>query len=204
MYLNRSISSVWVFIITTGFALTALNGCDGLSKKKPLGDLEYSLLDQDSSSVVFPEEYSGKVMLVGYVYTHCPDICPIITYNMRDIQEAISDNDPFMLVSISFDPERDSPEILKDYAQNYRVDQTNWTFLTGKKTDIDSLLLDLEISTLKSPTRFTDDNEPIYFIDHSDKVTLIDKDGFIRKTYVGSELNSEEAIQDIKLLLEEM
>ncbi len=181
----------------------AVTGCDDLGIEKSLDDVRYHLVDQDSSAVDFPENYNGKIMLVGYVYTHCPDICPLITYNMRDIQRALSDEDEFMLVSVSFDPERDSPEILYDYAQNYNVDQSNWRFLTGDKEPVFSLLETLEISTVKTPTRFREDGTPVYYIDHTDRVTLIDDRGNIRKTYNGSGLDTDEVIADIKKLLQE-
>lgn len=193
-----------VFIVlAVGVASFAISGCDRLAIEKSLNGMEYLLVDQDSSDVKFPEMYSGKIMLVGYVYTHCPDICPLITYNMRDIQRALPDEEEFMLVSLSFDPERDSPEILYEYAQNYRLDQSNWRFLTGNKNIVFSLLETLNISTVKTPTRFREDGSPVYFIDHSDRVTLVDGDGNIRRNYNGSEMNTDEVITDIQSLLDE-
>lgn len=200
MQKNTSLFYVWL-ILATGIVLGTIPGCDSLSIKQSLSGEEYILLDQDSSSVSFPDSYEGKVMLVGYVYTHCPDICPMITYNMRDVQRALPDEDDFMLVSVSFDPERDSPEILKDYAQNYRVDESNWRFLTGKKSEVEELLETIGIITVKTPTRFTEENKPLYFIDHTDRVTLIDRDGNVRKHYLGSEFKLEEIKEDILKLL---
>ena len=190
-----------MLLITAGIVAMAISGCDRLSVKDTMAGEEYSLLDQFDSQITFPEEYTGNVMLVGYVYTHCPDICPVITYNMRDVQRELDDEDDFMLVSISFDPDRDTPEILYQYADNYRINQANWRFLTGEKSNVDSLLEKLGIATVKTPTRFDENNTPIYFIDHTDRVTLIDREGNIRKHYNGSELNSDEAIEDIRQLL---
>lgn len=183
-------------------ALTLIS-CDRLSVEKPLAGSDYLLLDQYGEEIDFPDSYAGNVMLVGYVYTHCPDICPLITYNMRDIQQAMAGKEGFMLVSITFDPERDTPEILYDYANNYRLDQSNWRMLTGQKNVIDRALEDLEIRTLKTPTKFTENGTPQYFIDHTDKVTLIDAAGNIRNTYSGSEMNGEQIIEDIHTLLTE-
>lgn len=190
-------------MITAGIVFSTISGCDKLSIKKSLDDVKYQLIDQTHTDVSFPDSYSGKVMLVGYVYTHCPDICPMITYNMRDIQRELPEEEDFILVSISFDPDRDSPEILYDYAENYRLDQSNWRLLTGNKSEVESLLEILEISTVKTPTRFTEDNTPVYFIDHTDRVTLIDRKGNIRIHYMGSELNPEEVAADIRILLNE-
>ena len=188
-------------VIAAGIVLGTLSACDDLSIKQSISDEEYLLVDQDSSSVAFPDSYKGKVMLVGYVYTHCPDICPMITYNMRDVQRALPDETDFMLVSISFDPDRDSPSILKDYAENYRLDEDNWRLLTGQRSEVEAALETLRISTVKTPTRFLEDGRAIYFIDHTDRVTLIDRDGNIRKNYLGSEFDPEEVTADVIRLL---
>lgn len=202
MFTRRTLFSIW-FTIAAGIVLGTFSGCDSLAVKQSLSEDEFILVDQDSSSVSFPEAYSGKVMLVGYVYTHCPDICPMITYNMRDVQRALPDQDDFMLISVSFDPERDTPEILKDYANNYRLDQSNWKLLTGNKSEVESLLETLSIITVKTPTRFTEEDKPVYFIDHTDRVTLLDREGNVRKHYSGSEFNADEVKNDILRLLQD-
>lgn len=200
---NRRQNISIILLISAGLAQLFQSGCDRLDVKQSLQDETYSLVDQAGSTVQFPEQFSGNVLLVGYVYTHCPDICPVITYNMRDIQEALPEEDDFMLVSISFDPERDTPEVLKEYAANYRIDQQNWRFLTGETETIDRVLEKLEIKTLKTPTQFTDDGTSQYFIDHSDKVSLVDKKGNVRNSYIASELDEEKILSDIHKLLTE-
>ncbi len=188
------ILSVWVLLL-------AVSGCDRLSVKDTLEGEEYILMNQFHEEISFPADVQGKVVLVGYVYTHCPDICPIITFNMRDIQQELAGRNDFMLISISFDPQRDTPEVLSEYASNYRLDQNNWQLLTGEPQNVESVLKRLKIGTLKSPTRFTESGTPVYFIDHTDRVTLIDEKGQIRKNYTGSELNKNEVVNDILVLL---
>jgi len=198
--MNRFVVSMAIVI---GLAVTLLTGCDRLSVKKSMADESFELIDQDGAAIQFPDAYEGNVLLVGYVYTHCPDICPMITYNMRDVQRELPDEDEFMLVSLSFDPKRDSPEILHDYAENYNLNQQNWRFLTGNTQEVDKALKTLEIKTLKSPTTFKEDGTQQYFIDHTDRVTLIDRNGNVRNTYVGSKMNQEQIISDIHKLLTE-
>lgn len=194
-------NSYWKILLPAVLLLMgSLSACDRLAVKKSMAGSDFVLVDQYGEEISFPDEYKGNVILVGYVYTHCPDICPMITYNMRDIQRELVDEENFMLVSISFDPARDTPEIMYDYANNYRLDQANWRLLTGNSESINSALDELEIRTLKTPTRFTDSG-PQYFIDHTDKVTLIDGRGNIRSTYSGSEMNTERIIADIHTLL---
>jgi protein SCO1 len=203
--INRAVQIKYrSLLVVAGIALLVFPACDQLSVKKSLDGHSYQLLDQQSHDITFPASFEGRVMLVGYVYTHCPDICPMITYNMRDIQRAFPDEERFMLVSISFDPDRDTPEMLYDYANNYRLDQNNWRLLTGEKTHVEELLKTLEISTVKTPTRFTEDQKPVYFIDHTDRVTLIDHKGNVRRTYPGSDLREDVVIEDIRKLLDRM
>lgn len=196
------ISSIGLTILTAGL-LTAVSGCDRLAVRDTLEGEEFRLTDQFGEEIFFPEKYLGEVLLVGYVYTHCPDICPIITYNMRDVQRALADEEGFRLISISFDPDRDTPQVLYEYANNYRLDQANWSLLTGDRREVEAVLEKLRISTVKTPSRFTEENIPIYFIDHTDRVTIIDRRGQIRRNYLGSEFDPEEVISDARVLLNE-
>lgn len=189
--------------IVAALALIFLaTGCDRLAVEDTLTE-DYTLTNQFGEQVSLPGDYSGKVLIVGYVYTNCPDICPMITYNMRDLQREFPGEEDFHLISISFDPERDSPEVLHSYAESYNIDQGNWSMLTGDSKEVDEVLEKLGIATVKTPTRFTEDNKAVYFIDHTDKVSLIDKKGQVRNHYLGSELDTETVIEDIKTLLTE-
>lgn len=178
-------------------------GCDRLKVQGTLSGEEYLLKNQHDTDIHFPSDFEGKVMLVGYVYTHCPDICPLITFNMRDIQNEFESDDNLLLISVSFDPDRDTPDVLSDYASNFRLNQENWQLLTGDKNVVESLLSKLNISTVKTPTRFTESGTPVYFIDHTDRITLIDNKGQIRKHYPGSELDKDQVVNDIRILLKE-
>lgn len=177
-------------------------GCDRLAVEDTLTE-DYTLTNQFGEQVSFPDDFSDKVLVVGYVYTNCPDICPMITYNMRDLQREFPEDQDFHLISISFDPERDTPEVLRSYAESYNVDQSNWSMLTGETSVVNEVLDKLSIATVKTPTRFTENNKAVYFIDHTDKVSLIDKKGQVRNHYLGSELDTETVIEDIKTLLTE-
>lgn len=181
--------------------LISVTGCDRLSVKDNLNDAQFELVDHRGDTVTFPDDFSGKAILAGYVYTHCPDICPMITFNMRDVEQALDSEDLYFL-SISFDPDRDTPEILADYVKTYQLDDSRWSMLTGDRKTISILLERLNIVTVKTPSRFTDSGNRVYFIDHTDRVTLIDKDGNIRRNYMGSELSSNEVIEDIRALME--
>ena len=85
----------------------------------------------------FDDCIKGKVVAVNFIYTTCPDACPLETARMTEVQQILGDRvgkDVFFY-SITIDPEIDTPEVLADYAQRYRVGP-GWTFLTGREADI--------------------------------------------------------------------
>ena len=77
-------------------------------------------------------------MVIELIYTHCVDICPLETARLAQVQKMLGDRvgKDIFFYSISIDPTRDTPEVLKAYAEKYHVGP-GWTFLTGKKEDID-------------------------------------------------------------------
>ena len=100
------------------------------------------LLDQDGREVRFyTDALRGKIVLISFIYTSCTDICPILMSHLSDVQNSLGDRfgkDVFF-VSISVDPEDDTPEELKEYAERYET-KPGWTFLTGPKKDVDAVI----------------------------------------------------------------
>lgn len=83
----------------------------------------------------FDDVIKDKVVAINFIYTHCPDTCPLETAQLVRVQKLMGDRlgkDVFFY-SISIDPERDTPEVLKEYKERFKA---KWTFLTGKKSDI--------------------------------------------------------------------
>jgi cytochrome oxidase Cu insertion factor (SCO1/SenC/PrrC family) len=97
------------------------------------------LLTQDGKPVRFYSDMlQGKVVLISFIYTNCTEICPILMPNLVRIQELLGNRSvrDVSLISISVDPEDDTPEELKEYGEKYGA-KPGWTFLTGKKENID-------------------------------------------------------------------
>lgn len=92
------------------------------------------------------EQLNGKVAVVGFIYTHCPDICPMLTAQMRQLQNLLAHagllGDKAVLVSITVDPERDTPEVLARYAEQFGADPAAWHFLTGDLTTVRQAVVD--------------------------------------------------------------
>jgi protein SCO1/2 len=97
------------------------------------------LVTQDGKPVRFYTDIlKGKVVLISFVYTNCTDVCPILMPNLAEIQDGLGDRfgRDVHFVSISVDPEDDTPEELKEYGAKYGA-KPGWTFLTGKKENVD-------------------------------------------------------------------
>ena len=96
---------------------------------------------QDGRTLRFYDDVlKGKIVLINFFFTDCDAVCPLMTENLARVQELLGDRvgkDIFM-VSISLEPEHDTPAVLAAYAKTYGVGP-GWLFLTGKKTDIDLL-----------------------------------------------------------------
>lgn len=188
-----------LFLLLIISLLTA-GGCDRLSVKESLSGFEVELINQQGETVHFPESFRGETILVGFIYTHCPDICPLTTLNMKEVEQQIDDPDAHF-IGISMDPIRDTPEVLSDYARNYGLNPSRWSLLTGEREEVRKLLERLDVIARRTPMRVTDSGRQIYFIDHSDKVSLLDGSGNIRQNYPGSELQGDDVLADMERLL---
>ena len=138
---------------------------------------EFKLID-DTSKIFLPEEFAGKWNILFFGFTYCPDICPLTMKQMSDVKESLgeySDNLRFFLVSV--DPDRDQPENLRVYLDNF---DKNFKGLTG---EIDQIY---KFSTQVNAPFFPVVNspEPNYTVDHSGSLILISPEakyaGFFR------------------------
>ena len=133
----------------------------------------FSFTNQDGKTIS-NKDFEGKVYLVEFFFTTCPTICPRMNKNLVDIQNNFPNNNEFGIASFTINPEYDTPEILKAYAENYGVTNQNWHFLTGDKNAIYDL-------ANKGFNLYAEQVEgaPGGF-EHSGNFALIDKKGFIR------------------------
>lgn len=195
---NTTLKTLTLFISL----ITLLNGCgSNLPIEDDLGKKNYTLVNQSSSNFTFPNDIKDKVIVAGYIFTNCPDICPLTTNNMRLLQERVKKDGitDVHFVAISFDPLVDTPEVLKSYAEVRDIDLGNWTFLTGEEKEISRMMKDIGIVAVPGDTSKVGDKDVIFYI-HTDRISLIDKDYKIRKHYPGSSLNIEEIYSDLKTL----
>jgi cytochrome oxidase Cu insertion factor (SCO1/SenC/PrrC family) len=114
----------------------------GSDQERPLEGIKefravppFSLTERDGRRISL-SDLKGKVWIVNFIYTNCPDTCPIQSAQMRQILEDFENEKDLRLVSITVDPARDTPEVLSEYARRFSADPARWLFLTGDKEAI--------------------------------------------------------------------
>ncbi len=95
----------------------------------------FSFTDQNGKTIT-NKDFEDKVYVVEFFFTTCPSICPIMTENMIKIQDEFLGNPKVAIASFSIDPVQDTPEVLKEYAQNKGITKPQWHLLTGDKEKI--------------------------------------------------------------------
>ncbi len=185
------------------FACLIFTSCKaGLEELEDLNKHSYNLLNQDSNKVQFPKIIEGKIAVVGYIFSNCVDVCPLTTNNMRLIQEKLNRENISNIdfVSISFDPDVDKPSVLKSFAKVRELNLENWHFLTSSKETIDSLMDNVGMVIIKSDSTIYENGLKTYYYIHTDRIQLIDQNGILRRNYIGSKINIDEIVNDIKIL----
>ena len=122
--MNQLAASALVFVLLAGQALAG----DKSEKLPDIGPAPaFSLMSQDGEPVSLGD-LRGKVVAVTFIYTQCPDICPLLTQKMVEVQDALSGDfgGKIRFVSITLDPEHDTPAVLKDYAQFWGAKPEGW------------------------------------------------------------------------------
>ena len=104
-------------------------------------DLE--VIDQNGKRLRFYSDVlKGRVVLINFIFTNCQDACPLVTHKLNQVRSLMAEvvRDEVWFVSISVDPERDTPEAMKAFAKKQRVDESRWLFLTGPKQNLDFIV----------------------------------------------------------------
>ena len=143
-------------------------------------------------------EMKGHVTVYDFIFTHCGGTCPMMTAQMRRLTKRIDKDAAVRFVSITVDPQRDTPEVLRAYANRFRNDP-RWIFVTGNREDI----IRLSVEGFKLAAGGTQQTlaEPLL---HSSKFAVADKDGVIREYYGGTDGDAPEHVaQTVRELLAE-
>lgn len=155
----------------------------------------FSLVTQDGAALTLAD-LRGKVVVVTFIYTSCVDTCPVLTAKMALLQNSLGADfgRRVHFVSISVDPERDTPEVLTQYAATYQANLAGWSFLTGKPGDVWPLVR--RYGLYLQPIAVGD-------VDHSFLTSIVDQRGALRVQYLGTRFDPDEMRRDIQSLLRE-
>lgn len=159
---------------------------------------EFRFVNQDST-IVTPATFRDKIYVADFFFTTCPTICPKMKKQMKRVYEEYKGNEEVAFLSHSIDPNHDSVEVLKNYARDLGVGNTQqWHFVTGKRTEIYQIAKDHYMVPAHQ-----DPSAPGGVV-HSGAFILVDKKRRIRGYYEGTKEKSvDELIRDIEVLLDE-
>jgi protein SCO1/2 len=157
---------------------------------------DFTLTTQDGKPFRL-SSLQGKIVLVSFVFTTCSGTCPATTHRMILAAEELAKAgllDKVHLLSITLDPARDKPAVLRDYMRLYDIDAKHWTFLTGSQKAINKVLSDWGMWV-----RPLADGR----LDHPSRVFLLDKRGRLREIYDLQFFRPRWVREDVQLLVNE-
>jgi protein SCO1/2 len=168
-------------------------GNERLSKIGPAP--EFALTTQDNARLSL-RDLRGKVVAITFIYASCADTCPLLTAKLAGLQGRLGPafGPKVFFVSVTVDPERDTPEALKRYAQAHGAKPAGWAFLTGTPVEIGDVEKRYGVFAKKNPRGD---------VDHTFLTSLIDRDGILRVQYLGVRFDPAELLADVRSLLRE-
>jgi len=145
----------------------------------------------------------GRIWVADLIFTRCPGPCLKLTRNLVSLQNQFTPEQLVQFVSLTADPEFDTPDVLNTYAQRFGADGRRWHFLTGPRTDINrAATQQLLLAVQEKAPAERETNDDLYL--HSTKWVLIDATGRLRAVYEGTDPHSvRAAARDIRRLLRE-
>ena len=171
----------------------------------PLGEaVDGKVVDMNGKATTLHEVMDDRLVLMGFIYTHCPDVngCPLASYVMKQVQAKLVEDgelkDKVTLVSLSFDPELDTPGAMKKYSHHFRREGFDWRFLTtGSERDLQPILDGYGQFRAKY---YNEDGSYSGSMSHVLRVYLIDRQKRIRNIYSAGFLHADTVINDLKTI----
>ena len=155
-------------------------------------------VDQDGKKLRFGV-FKGAPVVMTFIYTRCPlpTFCPLMDRHFAQMQGTLK-SDPALarvhLVTVSFDPQADTPPVLKQHATALGADPRRWTFLTGDRDEIDRFAGRFGVSVSRAP------NDP-RDITHNLRTVIVDADGRLVKSYTGNDWTPDQVVTDVRAMM---
>jgi protein SCO1 len=157
---------------------------------------EFQLINQDGKNFG-SVDLRGKIWIADFIYTTCPGPCPMISSRMSELQRPLEKTDVH-LVSFTVDPSKDTPEVLRTYAERLQAEPGRWDFLTGPQ----STIYNLSLNGFKLAVSDGSDAKGVPV--HSTRMILVDRHGAIRGYYDAAEADTvTKLVADTSHLLRE-
>ena len=159
------------------------------------------------------DDIAGKVVVASFIYTHCQDICPVVSMRMQALQQRLREQGlltgRIQLLSFTVDPARDTPAVLRAYAAARDADSDAWRFLSGPEETVIPLIVEgfrLGVEALPPQASGHDQSATVddpadYEVMHSGRLVLIDWRGRVRAYYDVAATDIERVVRDIQSLL---
>jgi len=158
---------------------------------------QFKLLDTRGRTVRL-SDYRGQAVILAFIFTTCPGVCPLISHQMAVLQSSLKAEGLFpgkaRLISVTVDPKTDTAAVLADYARSYGADAAGWSFLRETPERLRPVLESYQEWTKRVPK---------LWIDHPARIYLLDPNGNIREIYSLAFFNEKQALIDIRVLLSE-
>jgi protein SCO1/2 len=133
---------------------------------RPLADFEFT---ERNGEKVKLSDLAGKIVVVNFFFANCPGSCRQFTTTIAGLQEEFKDAPDVRFVSVTVDPEKDTPDALSKYADQFHADKQRWWFVNAPMRETQELGRSLQVSVLGTT--------------HTDEMVLLDRDGVIRGAY---------------------
>lgn len=164
-----------------------------LSRIGPAPD--FALTAQDGRRLALAD-LRGTVVAVTFIYASCADTCPLLTAKLVGVQQRL---EPALrararFVAITVDPDRDTPAVLRSYAEGHGARPPGWAFLTGTREEIQEVARGYGVFLRRNPEGD---------VDHTFLTSLVDGDGVLRVQYLGVRFDPAEFLRDLRALLRE-
>jgi len=178
-------------------AVVALAHQPGRDARLPtIGPAPTFVLTTTAGSRLALTDLHGKVVAVTFIYATCTDTCPLLTSKLAGIQRRLGKDRAAnaAFVAITVDPDRDTPTVLRNYAQAQGADVPGWAFLTGTPAEIQDVVRRYGVFARKTARGD---------VDHTFLTSLVDAKGALRVQYMGVRFDPDEMLRDLRALLAE-
>jgi protein SCO1/2 len=192
---------VWAAVLVLGIGAFAAyrmsSTAEAGAQRGEFGHVPSFALTDQMGRTVTDKDLRGSAWVANFVFTRCPSVCPMLTAKFQALQTKLGKLPGVRYVSISVDPEYDTPQVLAEYAQRFSADSTRWQFLTGPLKDIEKTVVNGFKIHMGQPQK-SESDPTLVEIMHGEHFVLVDGEGVIRGYYRADQSGLAELERDVR------